>query len=121
MTPAEIVFAAFTAFNALQIVSYIPQIACVIHDRNGASAISYSSWAIWLAGSAATTAYALVNIWDVWLALVNAVHTICCLSVILLTAWKRGRIRAALASEKVANLRIAEIAAQQVAGAPGHL
>ena len=68
MTSAEIVLAAFTVFNALQIVSYVPQIICVVRDRNGASAIAYSTWFIWLAGSAATTAYATVNIWDIWLA-----------------------------------------------------
>lgn len=33
MTPAEIVLAEFTVFNALQIVSYIPQIVCVVRDR----------------------------------------------------------------------------------------
>jgi hypothetical protein len=91
MTPSEIVLTAFTVFNALQIVSYIPQIVCVVRDRHGASAIAYSTWTIWLAGSAATTAYALVNIWDIWLAAVNALHAICCLAVIVLTAWKRVR------------------------------
>ena len=94
MSPENIILVAFTIFNALQIVSYIPQIICVARDRNGASAIAYSTWAIWFAGCAATTAYAMVNIWDPWLALVNAVHTLCCLAVILLTAWKRAAHRA---------------------------
>jgi hypothetical protein len=93
MASAEIILAAFTVFNALQIVSYIPQIVCVVRDRHGASAIAYSTWIIWLAGSAATTAYALVNIWDIWLAAVNAVHTLCCLAILVLTAWKRARLR----------------------------
>lgn len=88
-TPADTVLLAFTVSNALQIVSYVPQIMSVWRDRNGAAVIAYSTWAIWLAGSAATTAYALVNSWDPWLAVVNAVHTLCCLAVIGLTAWKR--------------------------------
>jgi hypothetical protein len=67
MALADATFALFTLFNALQIVSYIPQIVSVGRDRHGATAISYSSWAIWLAGAAATVAYATVNIWDVWL------------------------------------------------------
>lgn len=100
-TPAEIVLFAFTVSNALQIVSYIPQIVCVLRDRHGASAIAYSTWAIWLAGSAATTAYAMVNIWDVWLAVVNAVHTLCCLAVLGLTAWKRAQHQAERRSEGV--------------------
>ena len=44
---------AFTIFNGLQIVAYVPQIVCVARDRNGATAIAYSTWAIWLAGCAA--------------------------------------------------------------------
>jgi hypothetical protein len=89
MALADVTFAVFSLFNALQLVSYIPQIVAVARDRNGATAISYSSWAIWLAGAAATVAYATINIWDVWLALVNAAHALCCLLVILLTAFKR--------------------------------
>jgi hypothetical protein len=91
MSPEELVFTAFTATNALQIVSYLPQIVAVVRDRNGASAIAYSSWVIWLAGSASTSAYAMINIWDVWLLIVNAVHAVCCLTVIVLTAWKRSQ------------------------------
>jgi hypothetical protein len=91
MHTADVVLFAFTLFNAMQIVSYIPQILCVARDRHGASAISYSTWAIWLAGSGATTAYAMVNFWDPWLAAVNAVHTLCCGIVIGLTALKRSR------------------------------
>ena len=88
---AEIVLVSFTVANALQVVSYVPQIVCVARDRNGATAIAYSTWLIWLAGSAATAAYAMVNIWDVWLAAVNVVHSACCVAVIALTAWKRRR------------------------------
>ncbi len=91
MTLTDATFTAFTFFNALQIFSYIPQIVAVARDRNGATAISYSSWIIWLTGAAATVAYAMINIWDVWLALVNAIHAVCCLIVILLTAFKRHR------------------------------
>jgi hypothetical protein len=95
MLAEDAVFLAFTAFNGLQIVSYGPQIAAVARDQHGATAIAYSTWIIWLLGSAATTAYALVNVWDVWLAAVNAVHTVCCLAVLLLTAWKRQALHAA--------------------------
>lgn len=94
MTVPEAVFIAFSFFNALQIVSYIPQIVAVARDANGATAISYSSWAVWMGGGAATTAYALINIWDIWLAMVNGVHAVCCLAVIVLTAWKRARLAA---------------------------
>ena len=98
MSPEELVFAAFTATNVLQIVSYLPQIVAVVRDGNGASAIACSSWVIWLAGSASTSAYAMINIWDVWLLIVNAVHAVCCLTVIVLTLWKRSKHLARYAS-----------------------
>lgn len=90
MTVEQAVFLLFSTMNALQIVSYIPQIVAVARDRNGATAIAYSSWLVWLGGGAATAAYAAVNIWDPWLLAVNLVHAVCCLTVIALTAWKRG-------------------------------
>jgi hypothetical protein len=85
----ETILLLFTILNALQIVSYIPQIVAVIRDAHGATAISYSTWLIWAAGTGVTTAYAMVNIWDPWLAIVNAVHTLCCVAVVALTFVKR--------------------------------
>jgi hypothetical protein len=65
----ETILLLFTILNALQIVSYVPQIVCVLRDAHGATAISYSTWLIWAAGTGVTTAYAMVNIWDPWLSL----------------------------------------------------
>jgi hypothetical protein len=96
----ETILLLFTILNALQIISYIPQIVCVIRDAHGATAISYSTWLIWAAGTGVTTAYAMVNIWDPWLAVVNAVHTLCCIAVVVLTFVKRMRIGRALASAR---------------------
>jgi hypothetical protein len=103
MQAADVVLFVFTILNAMQIVSYVPQIARVIRDQHGASSISYSTWAIWLAGSGDTAAYSMVNIWDPWLAIVNAVHTVCCAAVIGLTAWKRARY---IAKKQIAPISI---------------
>jgi len=34
-------------FSGLRTVSYVPQIARIAKDRNGASAISYPTWLLW--------------------------------------------------------------------------
>lgn len=80
----------FTVLNAMQIVSCIPQIIGVARDKRGASTVSSSTSAIWAADTAVTSAHALIDIWDVWLALVNAVHTLHRLAVIAPTAIKRA-------------------------------
>jgi hypothetical protein len=94
MAPADLTLAAFSFFSLLRLVSYLPQIWCVAHDGNGATAISYSTWAIWIGANASTAAYALVNLGDVWLATVNAVNTLCCTVVLGLAVWQRRRWRA---------------------------
>jgi hypothetical protein len=93
LTLANLTLTAFSFFNALRIVSYLPQILRVARDAYGATAISYSTWAMWTCANLSTGAYAMVNLQDAWLALVSLVNTAGCLAVILLTAWKRRRFR----------------------------
>jgi hypothetical protein len=81
--------AVFSAFNLLRLVSYVPQIVCVARDGNGASAISYTTWGIWIGANSSTAAYALVNLGDPWLAAINGVNAICCTTVFGLAVWKR--------------------------------
>ena len=64
MEPSSVTFLLFTAFSGLRIFSYLPQIRRVARDTNGASAISYSTWALWTGANIATALYALTNLGD---------------------------------------------------------
>lgn len=90
---ADFSFWLFTIFNGLRIVSYLPQIYRVAVDTHGASAIAYSTWFFWIAANAATALYAIYNVFDPALAAINLTNALCCVAVILLTAYKRRVFR----------------------------
>jgi hypothetical protein len=46
---ADITFAVFTLFNTLRFLACIPQIAKALKDQSGAEAISFGTWALFLA------------------------------------------------------------------------
>lgn len=93
MTFADFSFYLFTGFNGIRIVSYLPQMIAVARDRNGASAISHATWAMWVAANGSTGLYALVNLHDPLMAAINFMNAGCCLVVIALTISKRRRSR----------------------------
>jgi len=86
-------FLAFVLFSSLRVVSYLPQIARIAADTNGASAISYSTWGLWTAANVATSLYAAINLQDLYLFAVSAIYATCCLIVIVLTTIKRRASR----------------------------
>jgi hypothetical protein len=47
--------------NGLRFLAYFPQIAKAIKDRSGAEAISFGTWALFLASHASAMAYAIEN------------------------------------------------------------
>jgi hypothetical protein len=92
MQTSSITLLLFTAFSGLRMFSYLPQIRRVARDTNGASAISYSTWALWTGANIATALYALANLGDLYLAFVSAVYAGCCMTVIALTMLKRRQM-----------------------------
>jgi hypothetical protein len=92
MMMPDITLALFSLFNVLRLGSYLPQIARVAADTEGAKAISYSTWSVWIGANASTAAYAVVNITDWGLFAISTSNTIGCASVVVLTMWKRRRL-----------------------------
>ncbi len=93
MELSYVTFLVFTLLSSLRVVSYLPQIAKIASDNNGASAISYSTWGLWTAAHIATLLYAAINLHDLYLSAVSGVYAACCICVILLTIKKRRDLR----------------------------
>jgi hypothetical protein len=86
----EITVMMFAACNSIRVVAYIPQIYKAATDLNGASAISRTTWALFLVAHLSTIAYALVNRADYWLAACFALNALCCVTILAIACW-RGR------------------------------
>ena len=87
----EITLALFSIFNILRVASYLPQIIRVATDADGARAISYSTWCLWIGANISTAAYAIVNVADWTLFAVSFLNAFGCAVVVGLTMWKRRR------------------------------
>lgn len=97
MTRADAALAAFTLFNTVRVLAYLPQIAKIAQDRQGAAAISITTWSMFAASHGSTVFYALFSANDPTLALVFSVNAACCGAIIALTLTKRGQFRRASA------------------------
>jgi hypothetical protein len=93
MTNVDVLGLAFGFFNVLRLVSYFPQIAAVARDQNGASAISFSCWSIWIGANGSTGLYAWIKLADIPLALVSGFNAACCAAVLFMAIYKRTSTR----------------------------
>ena len=89
MTVEDLTLTLFAACNSLRIFAYIPQIRKAAIDENGASAISYTTWALVLVAHLSTVAYALVNRADWGLAASFTANAVCCVAILAIACWKR--------------------------------
>jgi hypothetical protein len=58
MTAADITFAVFTFCNTVRVLAYVPQITRAARDQNGAEAVSFATWGLFLVCNASAVAYA---------------------------------------------------------------
>jgi hypothetical protein len=93
MTIADATLAVFTVFNSLRFLAYVPQIAKAVKDQSGAEAISFGTWALFLASHASAMAYAIENQGDWKMASLFLSNAIGCAAILLIAAWKRSRHR----------------------------
>ena len=95
MSMAETAVAVFAFCNSVRIFAYLPQIIAVARDQNGATAISYTTWALFAASHVSTMAYAFVVLDDWRMAAVFGANTACCTAILAVTAFKRAARRLA--------------------------
>lgn len=89
MTLAEVSLTAFALLNGARVVAYLPQIACLYRDRNGAAAVSLMTWLMFTAANVATVSYALVVSQDPIVAAVFALNAFGCLVIAVMIAARR--------------------------------
>ncbi|HEY8567184.1 MAG TPA: hypothetical protein VIL65_16925 [Beijerinckiaceae bacterium] len=94
MTASDAALLTFTACNTLRVLAYLPQILRILRDREGATAISYTTWGLFTVSNLSTVAYALATVQDMAMALVFGFNTLSCLAILGLTAWKRHHLGA---------------------------
>ena len=93
MTVADITLAVFSFFNTLRFLAYVPQIAKAMRDQNGAQAISFGTWGLFLVSHLSAMAYAIENQDDWTMATLFMSNALGCGMVILIAALKRARHR----------------------------
>lgn len=89
MALEDLTLGLFTACNAIRVFAYVPQIYRAATDKNGASAISCTTWTLFLIAHLSTVAYALVNRADWSLAACFAVNALCCVAILAVAHFNR--------------------------------
>lgn len=85
----EVTLAFFAASNSARIIAYLPQIYKAATDAHGASAISGTTWSLFLLAHISTIAHSLINLGDWWLAACFAGNAACCVAILGVSWWKK--------------------------------
>ena len=108
MSIEQITLALFALCNSARILAYLPQIHKAAVDPNGASAISNTTWSLFLVAHLATVAHAIINLGDWWLAACFAGNAVCCIAILTISCVKRRRFLSqhgtSLKQEKIVQL-----------------
>ena len=86
-----LVFTLFTFMNSIRIFAYLPQFLKITSDKNGASAISYSTWTLFFLSHITTVAFAIFYVGDLVMALIFSGNAFACFAILLATFIKRRR------------------------------
>jgi hypothetical protein len=89
VTLPDFALAAFVLCNGGRIIAYLPQIICAARDRNGATAVSLTTWSLFAIANLSTASYAMTRSGDMTLAWVFSLNAFFCLVIVAITAWKR--------------------------------
>lgn len=90
MTLPDITLMAFTVCNSVRVLAYVPQIWKAATDDNGAKALSYSTWSLFLASHVTTAAYSVVNREDWALASMFLTNALACAAILIAAACRRS-------------------------------
>jgi hypothetical protein len=99
MSLEDVTLGLFALCNSLRIAAYVPQMHKAAIDRHGASAISSTTWGLFLVAHLSTVVYALVNRADWGLAACFAANAVCCGAIIAVAHWNRRRHAARLSRD----------------------
>jgi len=93
MSIADWTLTVFTLCNSLRAFAYVPQIVAAAKCRDGAKAISFTTWTLFTVSHSTTAVYALVNLHDVTMALMFLLNAAGCLAIIAVAVWQRMAAR----------------------------
>jgi hypothetical protein len=102
MTLADITLLAFTACNSLRVLAYVPQIWKASTDQDGAKAISFSTWSLFLVSHLTTASYAIVNKGDSNLAYMFLINAVGCAAILAAAALRRRHYHRKLRADALA-------------------
>ena len=84
---------AFAACNSVRMLAYVLQFLKAVHDDNGATAISFATWGLFLVSNITTVFYALICLGDPLMVLIFTANALACTAILIATRVKRRSYR----------------------------